>query len=168
MKQGPKPVKFLLSPWVVPKPHPHLLKSQSPKHCEWKWLTISHTSKEPTVSSKLGKRSIPAISSHVQSHNEIKMQILWCCQKAQLWWMSPPHHNASIGGPRWRQIWMDGICTRNTLPGKPEKFLHKTICGPVTLCATQPIDPEAEEWCTGAQNIQFNEWFKTTKSKESK
>ena len=49
-----------------------------------------------------------------------------------------------------------------------KKFLHKTICGSVTLCATQPIDPEAEEWYTGAQNIQFNEWFKTTKSKESK
>jgi len=91
MKQGPKPVKFLLSPWVVPKPHPHLLKSQSPKHCEWKWLTISHTSKEPTVSSKLGKRSIPAISSHVQSHNEIKMQILWCCQEGSIMMDVPPH-----------------------------------------------------------------------------
>ena len=30
--------------------------------------------------SKLSARSIPAISSHVQNHNEIKTQILWPSQ----------------------------------------------------------------------------------------
>ena len=44
---------------------------------------------------------------------------------------------------------MDEVRTRNTLPKKSEKFLHKTF-------PYVQDDMEAAEWYKGAHKLQFN------------